>query len=96
VATPWPNIAQLGAAPLGRSDIPALTRARLAWIQQNYMRADTIIIANARLVDVHAALPLTEGLGSAELASAEGCASSCRSARSTWLPTQSISAAAKV
>src|SRR5207244_12623750 len=43
-----------------------------AWIQQNYLRADTIINANARLVDTHAALPLTKALGSTELASADG------------------------
>jgi hypothetical protein len=46
--------------------------ARLAWIQQNYLRTDTITNANARLVDAHAALPLTKALGSTELASADG------------------------
>jgi TnpA family transposase len=55
-----------------RPEIAALTRARLAWIQHNYLRADTITNANARLVDVHAALPLTKALGAAELASADG------------------------
>jgi TnpA family transposase len=44
----------------------------LAWIQQNYLRGDTITNANARLIDVHVALPLTKALGAAELASADG------------------------
>ncbi len=55
-----------------RPEISALTRARLAWIQQSYIRADTITTANNRLVDVHAALPLTKALGGGELASADG------------------------
>ena len=62
----------VGLEPLVRSEVPALTRARLAWIQQNYLRTDTITNANARLVDAHAALPLTKALGSPELASADG------------------------
>jgi len=62
----------VGLEPLVRPEIAALTRARLAWIQHNYLRADTITTANARLVDVHAALPLTKALGAAELASADG------------------------
>jgi TnpA family transposase len=62
----------VGLEPLVRPEVPALTRARLAWIQQNYLRTDTITNANARLVDAHAALPLTRALGSTELASADG------------------------
>ena len=44
----------------------------MAWIQQNYLRTDTITTASARLVDAHAALPLTRALGSTEMASADG------------------------
>ena len=62
----------VGLEPLVRPEVPALTRARLAWIQQNYLRADTITNANARLVDAHAALPLTKALGITELASTDG------------------------
>jgi Tn3 transposase DDE domain len=62
----------VGLEPLVRPELPALTRARLAWIQQNYLRTDTITNANARLVDAHAGLPLTRALGSTELASADG------------------------
>src|SRR3954451_11046807 len=62
----------VGLEPLVRPEVPALKRARLAWIQQNYLRADTITNANAHLVDAHATLPLTKALGSTELASADG------------------------
>jgi hypothetical protein len=62
----------VGLEPLVRPEMPALTRARLAWIQQSYIRADTIAAGNTRLVDVHAALPLTKALGGGELASADG------------------------
>ncbi len=62
----------VGLEPLVRPEVPALTRARLAWIQQNYLRGDTITNANVHLVDAHATLPLTKTLGSTELASADG------------------------
>ncbi len=62
----------VGLEPLVRPEMPALTRARLAWIQQSYIRADTITVATNHLVDVHAALPLTKALGGGELASADG------------------------
>jgi TnpA family transposase len=62
----------IGLEPLVRPEIPALTRARLAWIQQSYLRADTLTAANARLVNMHASLPLTKALGGGELASADG------------------------
>jgi hypothetical protein len=62
----------LGLEPLVRREIPALTRARLAWIQQNYLRADTLTAANARLVAAHARLPLARAWGGGELASVDG------------------------
>jgi Tn3 transposase DDE domain len=57
----------VGLEPLIRPEMPALTRARLAWIQQSYLRADTITNANVRLVDVHASLPLASVLGAHHL-----------------------------
>src|SRR5438552_11944602 len=67
----WPRPATSASNP-SCVEYPALTRARLAWIQQSYIRADTITTANNRLVDVHAALPMTKALGGGELASADG------------------------
>lgn len=62
----------IGLEPLVRREVPALTRARLAWVQQNYIRAETIAQANARLVDYHSHLPLAKAWGGGEVASADG------------------------
>jgi TnpA family transposase len=62
----------IGLEPLVRPDIPALTAARLAWVQQNYIRAETLIRANARLVKAQAHIPLTKAWGGGEVASADG------------------------
>jgi TnpA family transposase len=58
--------------PLVHPEVPALTRDRLAWVQQNYLRAETLSRANARLVDYQARLPLAQRWGGGEVASADG------------------------
>jgi len=50
----------IGLEPLVRPDVPALTRGRLSWVQQNYIRAETLTKANARLVDYQAQIPLAQ------------------------------------
>ena len=62
----------VGLEPLVRPDIPALTRGRLSWVQQNYLRAETITRANARLVDYQAQIALAQAWGGGEVASADG------------------------
>src|SRR5207248_3017182 len=62
----------VGLEPLVREEHPALTRRRLAWVQQNYVRAETIARANVRLVDAQAAIPLAQAWGGGEVASADG------------------------
>jgi len=62
----------VGLEPLVRPDIPALTRGRLSWVQQNYIRAETITKANARLVDYQAQIALAQAWGGGEVASADG------------------------
>ncbi len=62
----------LGLKTVARADVPALTLARLAWVQQNYVRAETLTAANARLVDAQAGLPLAQAWGGGEVASADG------------------------
>lgn len=62
----------IGLKPVSRADIPALTRNRLAWIQQNYLRSETLIRANARLVDAQTHIPLAQTWGGGEVASADG------------------------
>jgi len=36
-----------GAEPLVRTDVPALRRSRLSWVNQNYVRNETLAAANA-------------------------------------------------
>lgn len=62
----------IGLEPLIRPDHPALTRDRLGWVLQNYIRADTLIRANARLVDYQSTLALAKAWGGGEVASADG------------------------
>jgi hypothetical protein len=62
----------IGLEPLVRHDVPALTRRRLSWVQQNYIRADTLVAANARLVDDQTEIPLALEWGGGEVASADG------------------------
>jgi hypothetical protein len=61
----------IGLEPLVRPDHPALTRHRLSWVQQNYIRAETLIRANARLVDYQLTIPLARQWGGGEVASAD-------------------------
>lgn len=62
----------IGLEPLIREDNPALTRNRLSWVQQNYIRADTLAQANACLVEAQTANPLAQQWGGGEVASADG------------------------
>jgi TnpA family transposase len=62
----------IGLAPVARPDVAALTYARLAWVQQNYIRPETLVRANARLVKAHSRIPLTKVWGGGEVASADG------------------------
>jgi hypothetical protein len=62
----------IGMKPVVRADIPALTRNRLAWVQQNYLRSETLIRANARLVNAQTSIPLAQVWGGGEVASADG------------------------
>jgi TnpA family transposase len=62
----------IGMKPLIKHNVPALTRHRLSWVKQNYLRAETLIRANARLVDYQATLALAKKWGGGEVASADG------------------------
>lgn len=62
----------IGLEPLVRADVPALTRSRLAWVQHNYLRAETVEKANARLIAYHSDLALARTWGGGEVASADG------------------------
>ncbi|MEI5083357.1 Tn3 family transposase, partial [Pseudomonas aeruginosa] len=62
----------IGLEPLIKHIIPALTRHRLSWVKQNYLRAETLVSANARLVDFQSTLELAGRWGGGEVASADG------------------------
>jgi Domain of unknown function (DUF4158)/Tn3 transposase DDE domain len=62
----------IGLEPLAKHHLPALTRHRLSWVKQNYLRAETLVRANARLVDHQATLALARTWGGGEVASADG------------------------
>ncbi len=62
----------IGLEPLIKHQVPALTRHRLNWIKQNYLRSETLVRANAKLVDYQATLSLASKWGGGEVASADG------------------------
>jgi TnpA family transposase len=61
-----------GMEPLIRPDAPALRRSRLSWVRQNYLRADTLTQANARLVAAQNDIALARCWGGGDVASADG------------------------
>jgi hypothetical protein len=61
-----------GIEPLIRGDVPALHRDRLSWVDQNYIRDDTLTAANAMLVAAQGRLALANLWGGGEVASADG------------------------
>ncbi len=62
----------VGLTPVVNPNNPALAYDRLTWVQQNYIRAETITRANAMLVDAQAKLTLAQAWGGGEVASADG------------------------
>ena len=62
----------VGLRPFAQAGTPALTTRRLSWVLQNYVRAETLVAANARLVDYQATIPLARAWGGGEVASADG------------------------
>jgi TnpA family transposase len=61
-----------GPEPLIRNDDPALKRERLSWVNQNYVRDDTLVAANACLVATQNKVALAHAWGGGEVASADG------------------------
>jgi TnpA family transposase len=62
----------IGLEPVAHAATSALTRGRLSWIQQNYIRAETLTRANACLVDAPTVIPLAQCWGGGEVAAADG------------------------
>jgi TnpA family transposase len=61
-----------GLEPMIRADVVALRRSRLGWVKQNYIRADTLTAANAKLVAAQNSIGLVRAWGGGEVASADG------------------------
>jgi hypothetical protein len=53
----------VGLIPVVNESTPALTRGRLSHVDQNYVRADTLQAANARLIDAQAEIGLAQRWG---------------------------------
>ena len=68
----WRKPGNIGFEPLVRTDQSALSRNRLSWVSQNFIRPETIAAANARIVAAQNALPIAHIWGSGEVASADG------------------------
>ena len=66
-----------GLEPLISGDIPALKRDRLSWVDQNYIRDETLTAANAMLVAAQSRIVLANLWGGGEVASAD-CHHRCK------------------
>jgi TnpA family transposase len=62
----------VGMEAVVQPGVPALSQDRLLWVEQNYLRAETLVRANARLVAAQSRLPLARRWGGGEVASADG------------------------
>jgi TnpA family transposase len=62
----------IGFEPLIRPGVPALSRDRLSWLSQNFIRPETIAAANAKIVAAHNALPIAKLWGTGDVVSADG------------------------
>jgi TnpA family transposase len=62
----------VGWRPVVDESVPALSQERLKWVARHYIRPETLIPANAAIVNYHARLPLAEAWGGGEVASIDG------------------------
>ena len=61
-----------GPEPFVRPETPALRRDRLLWVDQNYLRDETLTAANAELVAAQSRIALAQLWGGGDVASADG------------------------
>ena len=57
---------------VAQPSLPALSRNRLSWVSQNYVRAETIAAANERLLAINRRIPLVQVLGDGHIATVDG------------------------
>jgi len=61
-----------GFAPLLTPNTPALSHDRLSYVQQHYVRSETLEAANAILVGAHSRSPVAQLWGGGDMALADG------------------------
>jgi len=71
-ATLMAEACNIGIDAVAKTDAPALEQGRLLWIQQNYIRDETLTRANERLVAAQADSSLAQLWGGGAVASADG------------------------
>jgi TnpA family transposase len=62
----------IGLDAVANEQVEALTVSRLRWVQENYVRPETLIAASDRLVNAQTELAITQYWGGGEVASADG------------------------
>jgi TnpA family transposase len=62
----------IGLEPIVHPDVAALRRSRLSWVRHNFIRADTLTAANAKLVAAQNNIALARTWGGGDVASADG------------------------
>ena len=62
----------ISLAEVANPGIPAVSPNRLAWVSQNYARAETIAAANELLLDVYLRVSLVQALGDGHIATVDG------------------------
>jgi len=62
----------VGFRPVVKPSVRALTRDRLSHVDQNYVRAETIVLANGRLIPAQARIDLASTWGGGLVASTDG------------------------
>lgn len=66
------NACNIGLKALVQPGIAALEYDRLTWVEQNYFRKETLVQANAIIVEYLSKLTLSKALGNGKIASADG------------------------
>jgi len=61
-----------GFEPFTSQEVASLRRDRLVWVEQNYLRDETLVEANVRLVSAQNKIALARAWGGGEVASADG------------------------
>ncbi|MDH5675277.1 MAG: Tn3 family transposase [Myxococcales bacterium] len=62
----------IGFSPVVKNSVPALRRARLSHLDQNYLRVETIKQANRALIEAQSDIPLARLWGGGHVASVDG------------------------